>query len=96
MLVFVLVVLGVAIYEAWSSKHAAIGWIINLFASIIGGLVMIALVGMAMEALLPYLHLERSLAFSQHPLKYGLVAAIAICVVLGSWIPLWTLNRFRL
>lgn len=95
MLVFVLVVLAVAIYEAWSNKRGAMGWIVNLFASITGGLVAVALIGMGMEALLPHLHLEGSLASSQHPLKYVLVAAIAIVMVLGSWMPLWAVNRLR-
>lgn len=95
MLVFVLVVLAVAIYEAWSHQRGATGWIANLFASLLGGLVAVALIGMGMEALLPHLHLEGSLASSQHPLKYVLVAAIAICMVLGSWMPLWAVNRFR-
>jgi hypothetical protein len=95
MLVFVLVVLAVAIYEAWSHQRGATGWIVNLFASLLGGLVAVALIGMGMEALLPHLHLEGSLASSQHPLKYVLVAAIAICMVLGSWMPLWAVNRFR-
>jgi hypothetical protein len=95
MLVFVLVVLAVAIYEAWSNKRGAIGWMVNLFASVLGGLVAVALIAMAMDATLPYLHLEGSLASSQNPLKYVLVAAIAIVMVLGSWMPLWAVNRFR-
>ena len=95
MLVFVLVVLTLAIYEAWSHQRGATGWIVNLLASVLGGLVAVALIGMGMEALLPHLHLEGSLASSQHPLKYVLVAAIAICMVLGSWMPLWAVNRFR-
>ncbi|MFL5237195.1 MAG: hypothetical protein ACJ8EL_06250, partial [Rhizomicrobium sp.] len=67
----------------------------NLFPSAVGWLVAVALIGMAVEAMLPYLHLEGSLASSQHPLKYVLVAAIAICMVLGSWLPLLAVNRFR-
>ncbi|MCK1654043.1 hypothetical protein IVA88_21750 [Bradyrhizobium sp. 149] len=94
MLIFVLVVLAVAIYEAWSNKRGALGGIINVLAAAFGGLVAVALIGMAMQAMLPYLHLEGSLASSQHALKYILVAAIAI-VVLGSWMPLWAVNRFR-
>ncbi|WP_314950857.1 hypothetical protein [Bradyrhizobium cosmicum] len=95
MLIFVLVMLTVAIYEAWSNKRGAIGWIVNLFASAVGGLVAVAVIGMAMEAMLPHLHLEGSLASSQNPLKYVLIAAIAICMVLGSWMPLWAVNRLR-
>ncbi|MDH2343081.1 hypothetical protein [Bradyrhizobium sp. SSUT77] len=34
-------------------------------------------------------------ASSQHPLKYVVVAAIAIVMVVGSWMPLWAVNRFR-
>ncbi len=95
MLVFVVVTLAVPIEEAWSNRRGAIGWIVNLFASVLGGLTAIALIGMAMEAILPQLHLEGSLASSQHPLKYVVVAVIAIMMVAGSWIPLQLVNRLR-
>jgi hypothetical protein len=54
-----------------------------------------ALVGMAMETIIPHLHLEGSLASSQHPLLYISSVAIAILTVLGAWIPLQIVNRFR-
>ena len=95
MLVFVVVMLAVAIYEAWSNGRGAIGWIVNVLVCAFGALVAIALVGMAMDLVLPYLHLEGSLASSQNPLKYVVVAAVAIIMVLGSWIPLQVLNRLR-
>ncbi|WP_091956775.1 hypothetical protein [Bradyrhizobium shewense] len=95
MLVFVAVMLAVAIYEAWSNRRGAIGWTVNVFASVVGGLTAIALIGMAMDTILPYLHLEGSLASSQHPLKYVVVTVIAILMVLGSWIPLRIVNRLR-
>ncbi|MCK1723468.1 hypothetical protein [Bradyrhizobium sp. 141] len=95
MLVFVVVMLAVAIYEAWSNRRGTIGWIVNVFACAFGGLVAIALVGMAMDIVLPYLHLEGSLASLQHPLKYVVVAAVALLMVLGSWLPLQLLNRHR-
>ena len=95
MLVFVVVTLAVAIYEAWSNERGVMGWIVNLFASIVGGLTAVALIGMGMEAVLPYLRLEGSLASSQHPLNYAVVAIIAILMVLGSWLPLRVLNRLR-
>lgn len=95
MLVFVVVTLAVPIYEAWSNRRGAIGWIVNLFVSILGGLTAIAVIGMAMETILPHLHLEGALASSQHPLKYVVVAVIAILMVAGSWIPLQIVNRLR-
>ncbi|PDT87508.1 hypothetical protein CO669_25440 [Bradyrhizobium sp. Y36] len=95
MLVFVVVTLAVAIYEAWSNRRGALGRIVNVFASIVGGLTTVALVGMGMETILPYLHLEGSLASSQQPLKYVVVAVIAVLMVAGSWIPLQIVNRLR-
>ena len=94
-LVLLVVMLAVAIYEAWSNRRGAIAWTVNIFASVVGGLTTIALIGMAIETVLPYLNLEGSLASSQHPLKYVVVAVIAILMVLGSWIPLRIVNRLR-
>ena len=93
--VVAMLLLAVAIYEAWSNGRGAIGWIVNVLACAFGALIAIALVGMAMDLVLPYLRLEGSLASSQNPLKYVVVAAIALVMVLGSWIPLQVLNRLR-
>ncbi|WP_298243433.1 hypothetical protein [uncultured Bradyrhizobium sp.] len=95
MLVFVVVTLAVAIDEAWANRRGALGWIVNLFVSILGGLTAIAVIGMAMETILPHLHLGGSLASSQDPLKYVLVVVIAILMVAGCWIPLQIVNRLR-
>lgn len=95
MLVLVAVVLAVAIHEAWSNRRGAFGWIVNIFVSAFGALLAVALIGIAMEAMLPHLHLEGPFASWQNPLKYLAVAAIAILMVWGSWIPLWIANRFR-
>lgn len=95
MLVFIVVTLSVAAYEAWSQVRGVGGWIVNIIAAGIGGLFAVALIGMAMEEMLPHLHLEGSLASSQHPLKYLLVTAMALFIVLGSWLPLQLVNRLR-
>ena len=67
----------------------------NIVVAVIGGFVAAIFAGMAFETILPHLHLEGSLASSQHPLLYVLSAAMAILTVLGSWIPLQIVNRFR-
>ncbi|GMO41164.1 MULTISPECIES: hypothetical protein [Bradyrhizobium] len=95
MLVLALVVLAVAIYEAWSNGRGAIGWVVNIVAAAFGGLLAVALIGMGMDAMLPYLQLEGSLASSQNPVKYVVVTLVAIVIVLGSWIPLQIVNRLR-
>ena len=95
MLILFLVMLAVGIHEAWLKKRGAPGWIVNIVVSVIGGFVVVIFAGMAMETILPHLHLEGSLASSQHPLLYVVSAAMAILTVLGSWIPLQIVNRFR-
>ncbi len=87
--------LAVGIYEAWSNKRGALGWIVNIVASLIGGFVAVIIGGMAMETILSNLKLEGSLASSGHPLLYVSSAGMAIVTVLGSWIPLQIVNRFR-
>ena len=95
MLILFLVMLAVAIHEAWLKKRGAPGWIVNIVVAVIGGFVVVIFAGMAMETILPHLHLEGSLASSQHPLLYISSAAMAILTVLGSWLMLQIVNRFR-
>ena len=95
MLILFIVMLAVGIHEAWSKKRGVLGWIVNIVVAVIGGFVAAIFAGMAFETILPHLHLEGSLASSQHPLLYVLSAAMAILTVLGSWIPLQIVNRFR-
>ena len=95
MLILFLTMLAVGIYEAWLNKRGALGWIVNIVASVVGGLVVTIFIGIAMESILPYLHLEGSLASSQHPLLYVLLAGMAILTVLGSSVTLRIANRFR-
>ncbi|MBR1229835.1 MULTISPECIES: hypothetical protein [unclassified Bradyrhizobium] len=95
MLILFLTMLAVGIYEAWLKKRGALGWIVNIVASVIGGFVAAIFVGMAMEMILPQLHVEGSLASSQHPLLYILLAGMAILTVVGSWGTLQIANRFR-
>jgi uncharacterized membrane protein len=85
----------VGIHEAWVKKRGALGWIVNIVASVIGGFVAASLGSLAMEMILSRLQLEGSLASSHHPLLYISSAGMAILTVLGSWITLQIVNRFR-
>lgn len=82
-------------YEAISKNRSGLGWIVNIVVSVIGGFVAVSFAGMAMETMLTQLHFEGSLMSSQHHLLYVSVTAIAILTVLGSWIPLQIVDRFR-
>ena len=95
MLVLCLVVLAVALYEAWSNQRGVLGWIVNIVASIFGGFVAFAVIGMAMDEILTRIHFQGSLASSHHPVKYGLTVAVAILTVLGAWLPIRFVNLFR-
>ena len=95
MLILFLAMLAVGIHEAWSKRRGVPGWIVNIVVSVIGGFVAVVFAGMAMEAILPHLHLEGSLASSQHPLLYIASAGMAILTVLGSWLALQIVNRLR-
>jgi hypothetical protein len=95
MLILFVAMLAVGIHEAWLNKRGALGWIVSIVASVNGGFVAVSFASMAMEMILPHLDLDGSLASSQHPLAYVLNAAMAILTVLGSWITLQIVNRFR-
>jgi hypothetical protein len=94
-LILLLAMLAVGLYEAWLKKRGALGWIVSIVVAVIGGFVAAIFGSMAMEMILPYLHLEGSLASSQHPLLYIFSAGMAILTVLGSWITLQIVSRFR-
>jgi uncharacterized membrane protein YeaQ/YmgE (transglycosylase-associated protein family) len=97
MLIMVIAMLAVGIHEAWTKKRGPLGWIASIVASVIGGFVAASLVGMVMDMIRPHLHLNGSLASSQHPLLYISLAGMAILTVLGSWITLqipgWLVKR---
>ena len=87
MLILFVAMLAVGIYEAWSNKRGALGWIVSTSPRSLAAswpLISVAY----MDMILPHLDLEGSLASSQHPLAYVFIAAMAILTVFGSWITL--------
>jgi hypothetical protein len=94
-LVVFLVMLAVGIYEAWSNGRGPAGWVLNIVLSVIGGVIAVSLTGMAMEEIITQIHFEGRLASSHHPMRYIAEVAMAVFTVLGVWIPLWIVNRFR-
>jgi hypothetical protein len=93
--VVILIILVVGIYEAASNKRGVLGWIVNIVAVVVGGFIAINIIGLLIDLIIPLLHLDTSLAKSDHPIKYVLTAGIAILVVLGTWAPLLIINRWR-
>lgn len=94
-LIFFLAMLAVGLHEAWSNKRGAFGWIASIVCSVIGGFLAITFAGLVMEAILPFLGLNGSLATSQHPMRYVSYAGMMLLTLSGSWIALQIVNRFR-
>ena len=95
LLIAFVTMLIVGIYEAVSEKRGPLGWIVNIVAALVGGFVGIWLFSIVLETTMTLIHFEGQLATSTHPLRYIASAGIAIFTVLGSWIPLKIINRFR-
>jgi len=94
-LIFFLAMLVVGLHEAWSNKRRVLGWIVSIVCSVIGGFLAVTFGGLVMEAILPLLELNGSLATSQHPMRYVLSAGMMVLTLLGSWTALQIVNRFR-
>lgn len=94
-LVFFAAVLAVAIHEAWSNKRGVLGWIVNIPVSFAGAFVAAELGNLIFEPILMLFPVEGSLAASGRPLLYVLLAGMMLLSVLGSWIALQIVNRWR-
>ena len=94
-LIYILAMLAAGLHEAWSVRRSVPGWIVSIVAAVVGGFIAVGFAGMAMEALLSRLELEGSLASTRHPLLFVLSAGMMLLALLGSWIGLKIVNRFR-
>lgn len=85
---------AVGIYEAWKNKRGPLGWIVNIIASVVGGTCggilvgggAMAAAGLVRDRLLP--------TWPELDALVGLPAMLA-GLVLGSWLALKLVNRFR-
>ena len=104
-LVFFAAMLAVGIHEAWSMKRGVLGWIVNIPVSLVGGYLAAEIGNMAFvviliiadfTGLLGLLDLGGgSLAATGGPLPYVSLAAMMLVMLLGSWVALQIVNRWR-
>ena len=87
-LAFLIAALAVGIHEAWTARRGVLGWIVSIVAAFIGGLAAAMLGGTLMDMILPFVHVDGSLAQSHHPLLYISAAAMMLLTLLGSWLAL--------
>jgi len=96
MFVLFLAMLTVGIYEAWSNRRGPLGWVVNIVVAVIGGFVAASFAGLAIiEPIIMLFPINGSLASSGHPLFYVGYAGMAVLTVLGSWIAIQIVNKFR-
>lgn len=90
MVVLICAAVAVGIYEAWSRKRGVLGWIVSIVVSVAGGLAGSFLSSVSLEALITAVG-ERTAPLVQ---LLGL-PAMAIVVLLCSWVALRLVSRFR-
>jgi hypothetical protein len=98
-------VLAVAIHEAWTKRRGVLGWIVNVVLSFVGAFLAVEVGNIVMELLLVALSatgllaamggMSGSLASTGGPLLYLMLAAMMLWTILGSWLALKVVNRWR-
>jgi hypothetical protein len=95
-LVILAAALAVGIHEAWSKKRGVLGWIVSIVASLAGAFLAAGeFSDMVIGPILALLNLGGSLAATGGPLLYVFLAGHMILTLLGSWVALWIVNRWR-
>ena len=104
-LAFFAAALAVAVYEAWTKKRGVLGWIVNIVVSFVGTFLAAELGNIMMSLILILLdltgllaaigNLKGSLAATGGPLLYLSLAGMMLCTLLGSWVALQIVNRWR-
>lgn len=92
---FVLAMLAVGFHEAWSRGRGTVGWILSIIFALIGGFLGLTFGTVVLEAILPRLHLDGSLATSDHPFRPIAYAGMMLLTLMGSWLALRIANRLR-
>jgi hypothetical protein len=91
----ILAALAVGIHEAWTMKRGALGWIVNMFVSILGVTLIAPLGGAAVALILSPFASGSSLAASGGGVMSLALIGMTGIVLAGAWGALWVVNRWR-
>ena len=94
-LVFFIAALAVGLREAWLNKRGVLGWIVSIFASLVGAFVAAGIGGMVFGTIQGLLNVEGALAETRHPLLYVSLVGMMLFALLGSWLALRIVDRMR-
>lgn len=95
MLLFLLAALAVGIYDAWSARRGVLGWIVSLVVALVGGLIGAAAGAFALELAFTLIPPQGSLMQLGGPLLYLSINAQMLFTLLGAWLALGLVNRWR-
>lgn len=98
-LIFLCAAVAVGLYEAWSIKRGAVGWIVSIAVAFVGGLIGAFVGAMILESLivllLPLMKFEGSLMAAGNLPLYAGINAQMIFTMLGAWGALQLASRWR-
>lgn len=86
---------AVAIHEAWTRKRGVLGWIVNIVVAFAGALAVAPIGGLVVAVALAPFADASSLAASGGAVMSVALAAMTIVTLLGSWLALSIVNRWR-
>lgn len=98
---YLLAAIATGMHEAWSQKRGVIGWIVSTAAAFVGGILGSLATSFVVDALMTTLVMsglvtvEGSLMETHHPLLFIISALLLAGTMLGSWLGLQAVNRFR-
>ena len=95
MLLFLLAALAVGIYDAWSARRGLLGWIVSLVVALVGALIGAAAGAFALELAFTLIPPQGSLMQTGGPLLYLSINAQMLFTLLGAWLALGLVNRWR-
>ncbi|MGQ0457420.1 MAG: hypothetical protein ACT4OU_10200 [Hyphomicrobium sp.] len=99
LMIFVVAMIAVGLYEAWSAKRGALGWIVSLVAAIAGGIAAGLLMSFVMDLIIPFvlgfLPSSGSLADSPSVVRAVVSAGMMLVTILGAQLALKLVYRFR-
>jgi len=94
-LVFFAAALAVGIHEAWTSSRGVLGWILSIILAFVGSFIGAEVGNLVLEPILMQMNIGGSLAQTRHPMLYVSSVAMMLFGLVGAWVALKAVSRWR-